>query len=44
MTVVHNIQLKRLEETVFGLDPDAFVIMENTYNVLGKGFSKRKIY
>ncbi len=44
MTVVHNIQLKRLEETVFSLDPDAFVIMEDTYNVLGKGFSKRKIY
>ncbi len=44
MTVVHNIQLKRLEEAVFSLDPDAFVIMENTYNVLGKGFSKRKIY
>ncbi len=44
LTVVHNIQLKRLEETVFSLDPDAFVIMENTYNVMGKGFSKRKIY
>jgi len=44
MTVVNNYQLKRLEETVFTIDPDAFMITENTFNVLGKGFSKRKVY
>ena len=44
MTVVHNIQIKRLEELVYNVDPEAFVIMENTYNVLGKGFSHRKTY
>lgn len=44
LTVVHNYQLKRLEEVVFQQDPDAFVITENTYNVLGKGFSRRKVY
>lgn len=44
LTVVHNYQLKRLEETVLAVDPHAFVIIENTYNVLGIGFSKRKIY
>jgi len=44
MTVVHNLQLKRMEEIVFGIDPDAFMITENTFNVLGKGFSKRKVY
>jgi uncharacterized membrane-anchored protein YitT (DUF2179 family) len=44
MTVVHNYQLKRLEELVFSIDADAFVIMENTFNVLGKGFSHRKLY
>ncbi len=44
MTVVHNYQLKRLEETVFAVDPDAFVVIENTFNVLGTGFSKRKVY
>ncbi|MCP3954699.1 MAG: YitT family protein [Desulfobacterales bacterium] len=44
MTVVHNLQLKRMEEIVFGIDPDAFMIAENTFNVLGKGFSKRKVY
>ncbi len=44
LTVVNNYQLKRVEELVFSLDPEAFVIMENTFNVLGKGFSHRKVY
>ena len=44
LTVVHDIQLKRLEEIVFKEDPAAFVIIENTNRVLGKGFSQRKIY
>jgi uncharacterized membrane-anchored protein YitT (DUF2179 family) len=44
LTVVNNYQFKRVEELVFNLDPDAFVIMENTFNVLGKGFSHRKVY
>jgi len=44
LTVVHNYQLKRLEEAVFTHDPDAFVITENTFNVYGKGFSRRKVY
>lgn len=44
MTVINNIQQKQLEEIIFTIDPEAFVILENTFNVLGKGFSKRKIY
>ena len=44
MTVINNFQLKRLEELVFSVDDQAFVIMENTHNVLGKGFSNRKTY
>ncbi|HDI59851.1 MAG TPA: YitT family protein [Desulfobacteraceae bacterium] len=44
LTVVNNYQLKRVEELVFSIDPAAFVIMENTFNVLGKGFSHRKVY
>ncbi len=44
MTLVHNYQLKRIEETVFNIDPVAFMIIENTFNVLGKGFSRRKVY
>ncbi len=44
LTVVHNIQLKRLEEIIYREDPQAFVIIENTHIVLGKGFSQRKQY
>lgn len=44
MTVVNNLQLKRMEEIVFSVDPEAFMITENTFNVLGKGFSQRKVY
>jgi uncharacterized membrane-anchored protein YitT (DUF2179 family) len=44
LTVVHNIQLKRLEELVYNEDQEAFVIIENTHLVLGKGFSSRKQY
>lgn len=44
LTVINNYQLKRLEELVFGIDDQAFVIFENTLNVLGKGFSERKTY
>lgn len=44
MTVVNNYQLKRLEEAVFNVDSDAFFITENTFSVIGKGFSRRKQY
>ncbi|NOX35306.1 MAG: YitT family protein [Deltaproteobacteria bacterium] len=44
LTVANNFQIKRIEEIAFGIDPDAFLITENTFNVLGKGFSKRKVY
>jgi uncharacterized membrane-anchored protein YitT (DUF2179 family) len=44
LTVLNNYELKRLEELVFKIDPEAFVIFERTFNVLGKGFSQRKIY
>lgn len=44
MVVVNNIQLKRLEEIVFTTDEHALCIVENTFNVLGSTFSRRKIY
>ncbi|MCP4020592.1 MAG: YitT family protein [Desulfobacteraceae bacterium] len=44
LTVVNTFQIKRIEEIAYQIDPDAFLIVENTFNVLGKGFSKRKIY
>lgn len=43
MVVVNPFQIKRAEEITFNLDPDAFLITENTFNVLGKGFSKRRV-
>lgn len=44
MTVVNNYQLKRLEALVFSMDTNAFFITENTFSVLGSGFSRRKTY
>ncbi|MFW6323988.1 MAG: YitT family protein [Desulfovibrionales bacterium] len=44
LTVVNNIQLKRLEEAIFAIDPHAFTIIGDTWNVLGTGFSERKVY
>ena len=44
LTVVHNYQIKRLEEAIFSVDQNAFLIIENTFTVIGSGFSKRKIY
>ena len=44
MTVTNNLQLKRLEEAVFTIDDDALFIVENSYNVIGSNFNKRKIY
>ncbi len=44
LTVANNYQIKRIEEIAFSIDPDAFMITENTFNVLGRGFSRRKVY
>ena len=44
MAITNNIQLKRLEEKVFSIDPDALFIVENSFDVIGSSFRKRKIY
>ncbi|MFH0782743.1 MAG: DUF2179 domain-containing protein [Pseudomonadota bacterium] len=44
MTITNNLQLKRLEEKVFDIDPHALFIVENSFNVIGSNFGKRKIY
>lgn len=44
MTVVNNVQLKKLEEITFGHDDNALFIVENTFSVVGSSFSKRKLY
>ncbi|MDD2388401.1 MAG: YitT family protein [Desulfobacterales bacterium] len=44
MTITNNIQLKRMEEVVFKLDPNAMFIVEKTFNVIGSTFGKGKPY
>ncbi len=44
MTITNNLQLKRLEDTVFTIDENALFIAENSFNVLGVNFGKRKMY
>ncbi len=44
MTITNNLQLKRLEEKVFEIDPQALFVVENSFNVIGSNFGKRKIY
>jgi uncharacterized membrane-anchored protein YitT (DUF2179 family) len=44
MAITNNIQLKKLEEVVFKADEDALFIVENSYDVIGSSFRKRKIY
>jgi uncharacterized membrane-anchored protein YitT (DUF2179 family) len=44
MTVINNIQLKKLEEIVFTEDSNALFIVENTFNVIGSSFSRRKMF
>lgn len=44
LTVVNTYQLKRLEEIAFQVDEHAFMVTESTFNVLGQGFSRRKVY
>lgn len=44
MTITNNLRLKRLEDKVFAIDPDALFIVENSFNVIGSNFGKRKMY
>ncbi|MBC8209244.1 MAG: YitT family protein [Desulfobulbaceae bacterium] len=44
MAITNNIRLKRLEEAVFTIDEQALFIVENSFNVIGSTFGKRKIY
>lgn len=44
LTVINNYQLKRLEEAVFNIDSNTFFITKSTFNVIGRGFSRRRVY
>ena len=43
LTVIHRKQLTDLREFVRDIDPEAFVIINDTYDVLGKGFKSHLI-
>ncbi len=44
MAITNNLQLKKLESAVFAIDAHALFIVENSFNVIGSNFGKRKIY
>jgi uncharacterized membrane-anchored protein YitT (DUF2179 family) len=43
MTVIHRKQLAELKQFVKAVDPGAFVIINDTYAVLGKGFKATQV-
>lgn len=40
LTIVKRQQLAQLKETVVGVDPDAFIIVQEAHQVLGEGFAR----
>ncbi|SNR90646.1 Uncharacterized membrane-anchored protein YitT, contains DUF161 and DUF2179 domains [Humidesulfovibrio mexicanus] len=44
LIMLNNLEMKRLEELVYEIDPGAFLIMGSGFNVTGQGFSGRKEY
>jgi uncharacterized membrane-anchored protein YitT (DUF2179 family) len=43
ITVIHRKQLAELKQFIKSIDPDAFVIINDTYAVLGKGFKATQV-
>ena len=43
ITVIHRKQLAELREFIKSIDPDAFVVINDTYAVLGKGFKATQV-
>ena len=41
LTVVTIKELGKLQELIYNIDPDAFVIINNVHEVLGNGFRRR---
>ena len=44
MTIVSNRELVKLNHIVMNIDPKAFIVINEAKEVMGKGFSLRKIY
>lgn len=43
-SITDNLRLRALEQVVFSIDPDAVLVVENTFSVLGSNIAKRKNY
>lgn len=43
-SITDNMQVKPLEDMVYAIDPDALFVVENTFNVIGGNFGRRKPY
>jgi len=43
LTVIHRKQLAELKDYIKETDPDAFVVINDTYDVLGRGFKSYQI-
>ena len=43
ITVIHRKQLAEMREFITSIDPDAFVVINDTYAVLGKGFKATQV-
>lgn len=44
MAITNNIQLKKMENIIFTTDEHALFIVEDSFNVIGSTFGKRKLY
>ncbi len=43
-SITDNLRLRSLEQLVFSIDPDALLVVENTFSVLGSNIARRKDY
>jgi uncharacterized membrane-anchored protein YitT (DUF2179 family) len=43
-TVTTLTELPKLKHVIFGIDPEAFVVVNNTLEVLGRRHGSRKVY
>ena len=43
-TITTLTELPKLKDVIFGIDPGAFVVVNNTLEVLGKRHGSRKVY
>lgn len=43
-SVTDNLRLRSLEQTILNIDPDAILVVENTFSVIGRNIARPKAY